>query len=253
MTFYTQNIEDATVTVTAGTAHASYPIGNLTSLVKSKTFRTAAGSAVTIDLKIDLGAARSCSYILLGGLSSGLYTGGDIFNLWYGTADNGTDFENNILADQAINKENKVYTFQAASKRYWKLEFEEFDANAADYISHVFMGASYTTPNSGELNNTIGYDYSNVIQVQNNAYQQRYAVEDRRFYESTTIRGFTEAQKDAFISHFNTYCDGTLKPFYFTRDDRSTVSFGHFGNNPFQFRKVTKDFYETTLEIYEQL
>jgi len=254
MIVYTQNIEDATLAVVTGTAHASYPVDNLASLVKNKTFRTASGSSVVPEITIDLGSARACNYLLLGGMSSGIYGGGDFINLYCGSTDNGSTWDINTVVDASIGYENKVFTFNSVSKRYWKIAIEEMDNNAADYISHIFLGTYYELPNSGEQNNLVGYNYDNVTAVNNNAYQQRYAIGDRRAAEtSLTVRGFTEAQKDAFIAHFETYCSGTLKPFYFTRDDRSTVTFGHFTNNPFTFRRITKDFYETTLDIMEQL
>ena len=252
MIIYAQNIEDASLAVVTGTAHASYPVDNLASLVKNKTFRTASGSSLVPAITIDLGAARACNYILLGGMSSGLYGGGDFINLYCGSTDNGSTWDINPVVDSFIGSENKVFTFSSTTKRYWKIEFEEFDNNAADYISHIFMGTYYETPNNGELNGNVGYNYENVIAINNNSYQQRYAIADRRATESRSIRGFTEAQKDAFIAHFNTYCSGTLKPFYYTRDD-DTVGFGHFFTNPFLFRKITHDFYETTIDVMEQL
>lgn len=249
MNFYAQNIESATLTLTSGTAHASYPLTNLNSLVRNKTFRTAAASAAPV-IKIDLGSARACDYIALGGKNYDAST----YTLSYGIADNGTDFDVDISEETLTVAEDEVWAFSSTTKRYWRLYLDAFANNAADYIGLIFLGSSYSTPINPEYNNIIGYNYDNVVSVENNSYQQRYQIQNRRFNENYSIRGFNQAQMEAFIAEFEDNCSGTLKPFFFTRDDSSaTLSYAHFASNPFMFRKITKDYYETNIEIIQQL
>lgn len=252
MRFLTESLDTASLTLLVGTAHASYPLANLNSRIKTKQFRTASGSSTTPQIKIDFGATRTCDYIILGAKSfSGEFT------LEVGAADNGSTFDIEVLVDiSATPATTNIYqAFESSvTKRYWRVSFSSFANNAVDWLGLIFLGSKYETPREAEYNFGIGYDYSNIYPVDTNNYQLRYKLNERRKEQGgMIIRGYTEAQKDAFIAEFEDNCDGLLQPFFALEDDLSTYSYFHFAGNPFDFKKITKDFYENRISLLEQL
>ena len=155
---YHQSIEGATLTYSA-TATTNYPETNLQDRYLNTYFMDAPAGNVT--LKIDFGATRACDYLILGKFyASG--SGSLRYDLHYGTADNGTDFENAALADKALTAAYVTYyeAITSQTKRYWRLTFESSGGTLQDIRGAViYLGTKITLSHSPELDVAQSADY----------------------------------------------------------------------------------------------
>ena len=257
MIFMAHGIDNATLTLDAGTAHASYPLDNLLSRVIGKQFRTANGSATTIQIEFDFGANRTCDSIIVANTNYDVDEGGTLF---VGAADNGADYDVELLDAYTFSTGNvwSFYTtFTETTKRYWRLTLTSFAANAADYIGQIFLGMRYETPYNSDYNFNKGFQYGIQSNPTRGGVDLRYKNHAKKYVEQQLkFHGFTDAQATAFLTYFNDSekCDGILKPFFFIPDGETTdAPYAYFNNQQLVFNRVVADFNEITLNIEQQL
>ena len=122
MRFFTQSLDDLTVSVSAGTAHDDYPVTNLTNRSIYRQFRTESGSTTTVDIILDLEAARACNYVFLGDIN---YDG--IMNIYVDAADTGAGWDTAVTSSNLSGNATDVcITFDSNTKRYWRLSCASF-------------------------------------------------------------------------------------------------------------------------------
>ena len=255
MIFMAHGIDDATLTVTTGTAHASYPVDNLKSRVIGKLFKTSTDSQVVV--KIDFGAARSCNAISL--INSNY---DDSCTIKYGTADNGSDFENTAGSNFAPDPDQwgfytsfLAFEAGAVSKRYWQLDCDNW--GTVNYLGGIYLGAYYETPYNCGYSFGRGYSYGIQSNVTRGGIDLRYRLHAKKYIEQNLkFQGFSDAQVDTFLAYFNDSekCYGTLYPFVFLPDGETFgAHVGYFTNKDLVFKKITGDYNEITLGIVQQL
>lgn len=160
--FFYQSLETATLTYSA-TPDTNYPITNLQDRCLNTFFRDSEIGRRSVTIKIDFGSPRRCDYILFGNYLA--YGDGEtLFQLKYGTADNGTDFENTATSGylSATSITNLLETFKENSKtkRYWQIQILE-DAGFLDIIqiATIYIGTMIELSHDPELNIVISADY----------------------------------------------------------------------------------------------
>lgn len=253
MRIYTENfIPGATITVTSGTAHASYPVGNLNSLIVAKQLRiSAAHAGHYLILKIDFGAAKTCNYIGFGGKKED----GSIV-LKVDTGDGGASFDTTLIngASMGNEKDNMIATM-TSTKRYWELTISGFTVNT-DYLSILYMGTSYETPHNEEpkINLTDNFRGSHINTVFHRGQIRTKQADSRRGQSGITLANMTETQKDAFYAEFNgaDTMNGISQPFFIEEDD-GTISYVTFDPKRYDVIKNIEDSYDITFGVIEQL
>jgi len=161
---YHQSIEGATLTYSA-TEDANYPDTNMQDRYKNTFMKDTAIGVVSITLKVDLGSTRACDFVILGNYIATGDGGNALFKITYGTADNGTDFENDAFAWLSINSAtltDYLKIFTSRTKRYWRLELGGAGAVNLDdlQIGTIYLGTRVTLSHSPEPNETESADYA---------------------------------------------------------------------------------------------
>jgi len=158
---YHQSIESATLTYSA-TADTNYPATNIQDRYKNTFFKDTAIGAVGVNLIIDLGSTRACSSLLIGNYILTVVDTG-LLSLQYGTADNGTDFENNAIENdpfESTTLTNYLETFTSQTKRYWKIVLSGAGSNLTNLqIGTIYLGTAITLSHSPELDVAQSADY----------------------------------------------------------------------------------------------
>ena len=255
MIFHGHGIDDATLSLNAGTAHGSYPLDNLKSRVLGKLFKTS--DSVSPQIDIDFGSARSCDSIVIGNCNYD-----DSCAIKYGTADNGSDFENAAASSLAPEPDQSgfyskytVFSGGAVSKRYWRLIFDNWSTSY--YIGQIFLGVDTSTPYNHDPNFNKGYQYGAQSNLTKGGIDLRYKNHAKKYIENNLrFQGFTDAQAKAFLAYFNNSAvsDGVLKPFFFVPDDETVYChYAYFVNRQLIFKRRAKDFNEINLSIQQQL
>ena len=160
---YHQSIESATLTYSA-TADTNYPATNMQDRYKN-TFLIDTSPGETVYIIIDFGSARACSHIILGNYQANATSDAEL-NVKYGTADNGSDFENTSLTVniETTGFENYIGTFTSRSKRYWKIQFNNKTGESPDEFNYlqigtIYLGTAITLSHSPELDVAQSADY----------------------------------------------------------------------------------------------
>ena len=155
---YHQSIESATLTYSA-TADTNYPATNCQDRHKNTFFKDT-GIGETVYIVVDFGSARACSHIILGNYQANATNDAEL-NVKYGTADNGSDFENTSLTKniETSSLDTVIGTFTSQSKRHWKIQFNNKTGESPDELDYlqigtIFLGTAVTLSHSPELDIT---------------------------------------------------------------------------------------------------
>lgn len=165
--FYSESIEDATLTVDSLGANAGFPTNNL--LDRShKLYWKALNANTSGYINIDLGAARACDYLILGEhnysntnygikLATDNNDDGDYSAVTYVVGSSGA-----YHAYANANYKKWYETFGSSTKRYWRLYLEAMGAATYQQLANIFIGAEWEHAHNPELG--IGQDSEYLVE-----------------------------------------------------------------------------------------
>jgi hypothetical protein len=233
MEFYSESLDDGTLTYSA-TEDTNYPVENIQDRNINTFFKDSAIGAATVNIVIDLGAARSCNSIVLGNYIATAANAARLklechsADAWVGAQTEAfaeTEIEASALTD-------KVITFSAQSFRYWRMVFDDEAAgNLTDLqFGCVFLGTEWNWAHEPELRKPDESGYNVTVNEADEArYGQTAGVTARRIWgvpydwiesaEKTKIETFRD---NIFMDNRNGL---SRYPFYFTDDGGTTFYF----------------------------
>ena len=253
MKIYSENfVFNKTASVNSGTAHPNYPITNISTLIVAEQIRcSVAGGSGQLAFTIDMGAAKTCDYIVLGGKSFS-----DEMGLKVGVADNGADFETSLISAQSTTSaRNWAYAFTSTTKRYWYIWLSNIVVNT-DYIGILFLGGSYETPHNEEpkINLIDNFRGTNINNIFHRGQIRTKQADSRRGQSGIVLANMTETQKDAFYAEFNSAntMNGISQPFFIEEDD-GNISYVKFEPKRYEYIKNIEESYDIRFGVIEQL
>lgn len=233
---YAQSIDDAVLAYSV-TEDTNFPITNIQDKNIKTFMKDTAIAAATVNIVIDLGAARSCDFILLGNY---LATSADnvLLKLECHTADawGGPTTAFSATAINSASLTDKLITFSAQNFRYWRLVFTDLSAgNLTDLqFGTIFLGTHWNWAHEPELTllEDSGYNVttnraaggSTFGQIANTTVRRRWNVPLK--WISAAEKVLHETWRDTIFMDLN----GGLSrhPFYYSIDNGTTILFSRY-------------------------
>jgi len=255
MKIFTEVLE-GTLTLLAGTEDSDKPLNNLLSRVEHKIFGITGSTEP--DIKIDLGSAKSCNYMM----SSNCSMDNGTIQVYCGDAvDDGATWDKTLLPDPAamiiINDSVNYHYFDASvTKRYYQIQVS-FDSETSFRMGNIFLGTEYETPRESRIpikigqefnvfSNTIGnVEYTSITGLSTDNKTNA----DNYFERGLKFNRFTEAHLETFRAELENL-NGTQKPFYLLCED-GTYRYVYIENMILGYGKQNKDDYGFTLNMKE--
>lgn len=245
----------SSIVLTASQAMATgFPLTNLQDGYK-QTVAKSNTTAQNQTFNFDLGAAFACNSI---GIINHNFTavGATAIILQTNTNDDAdfTDAEERApdltVADTAVS----YFPFASATKRYWRIFFSKGSAlSAAPYMGEIYLGTRF----DHTYKYKIGAGTKTGYQVVNqrtwdgaDSAIQKYATVRRAWQLSFQILGTT------YKTNFDTWFQsvkGSYRPFLMSLDAATTWYLVRVLQNEIEYKEVSADFWETTLDFEEQL
>lgn len=228
-----------TYTWSAG-VNASYPVSNLATYFVADVSKSNATTDAQY-ITIDLGVATSCNTIAISGqnfTSTGIGEGQ--VELQTNTNDDATWTDATIvtLLDYASD-DHSVVTFDATTKRYWRILFSKGSAlSAAPQFGNIFLGTRTT------FESTYEWDFAKS----NKEYQTSETQSlngDIRTSQSFAGRKrwdlLFRLQSNTFKTAWDTFLGivrGRLRPFYFVDADGTTINYVHLDTDFVEIKQI---------------
>ena len=222
--FYSESIEDATLTVNSLGSNASYPSANLLDR-NHHVYWKALNANTSGYIDIDLGSARACDYLILGehnysNVSYGIkLASDDNDNGAYSAVTYVIGSAGAYHAYEANNYKKWYEVFASTSKRYWRLSLEAMGGGTYQQIATIFMGTRWEHAHNPELgigNNSeyivnIGKTTAGITRSQiNNTTKKRSWDFDYSYIISSEKTKFETWRDNIYMSN-----DLSHYPFYF--------------------------------------
>ena len=234
---------------------AAYPSTNL----QDQYFNTVTTTdAVTADQewRINLGATYACDSALF--LNHNFTTAAADVGIKLQHADNSA-YTTNLVTDDAdvttANGTTSYTTFNSATKQYWRLFFNStVPLGGIPYIGQIFLGTKFTHAYNHTIGNTEETGYEILKQRAwdgtDSAYLQ-YSTK-RKFWGSVRFQIITSDYKTNFDTFFESV-KGGYRPFMMSTDSGTTWYYVRVAEDKIQYINKGANYWETTLNFYEQI
>jgi hypothetical protein len=226
---YGVKLEDYTLGATS--TNASYPLANLQTYFAADKWQ--ANNTSATNLVIDFGAARSCDYIIIENhnLNTANISGGENVVALEAADDSGfTTNKVTVLDDVRSSSSPVKWTFNAVSKRYWRLAAPA--ATAAIYVGNLYLGTAFSFGSPPEYPFRLGdpqYATSEAVAL-NGAIRMSQPFLARYYYDFK-FRLQSDTVKTNLITFLQTV-RGKLRPFYFLNPiDGTTLWYVHLDSD----------------------
>lgn len=234
---YAQSIDDATLAYSA-TEDTSFPITNVQDRNINTFMKDTAIAAATVNIVIDLGAARSCDFILLGNY---IATAADsaLMKLECHSADAWVGAQTEAFAATAVDTAtlaDKLITFSAQNFRYWRMVFTDLSAgNLTDLqFGTIFLGTHWNWAHEPELNplEDSGYNVTTNRSAGGSTFGQIANTTVRRVW-NVPLKFISSAEKTKHETWRDTVfmdLNGGLSryPYYWSDDNGTTLYFSRY-------------------------
>jgi len=231
-----------------------YPLTNLQDQYKN-TIAKSNTTAQDQFWNINLGATYACDSLLV--LNHNFTTVGAT-TIPFEYADDSGYSTNLVTADSDITSADaspSYSTFDSATKQYWRIKFAKGSAlTAAPQMAQVFLGTKFTHAYGYSIGNTEETGYSVISQQSwdgtDSSYLQ-YSTK-RKFWGSVRFQIITSSYKTNFDTWFESV-KGNYRPFMASFDSGTTWYYLRVAENRIQYVNKGADYWETTLNFYEQI
>lgn len=251
--FLTNNLVDnAALSLSAGTVNAQFPLGNIKKTLTTQVFRSLGD---TVKIVFDLGSTFPLDTIALtGDAVSGLLG----FNTASLKGSGSLDFSSSTAypIDLSHKYNFGFKQFTGISNRYWELTLT---GTTYVQVSNIYLGQATRLSNNDISTTSFAWDETDRVDIQTNKYGQKFINEYNTIFSLSGDISLINADEYAIISEVAAN-HKRRKPLWFILDPEGAMSIedsqflfsGYFYfTKDFKWKTTTTGIYSTSLDIEE--